>query len=110
MVIYSTTSGKLQIFTEERLYCDGAFIDEVGGFVQMLDETKTKVNIYAIEWEYDVDKPQPRFGRSTIESLDRETDGEDHLPVQRTVGDPMKQRRQVSARAMILKERKKLLI
>ena len=36
----------------------------------MLDETKTKANIYVIEYKYDVEPPAPRRRMSTIESLD----------------------------------------
>ena len=36
----------------------------------MLDETKTKANIYVIEYKYDVEAPAQRHRMSTIESLD----------------------------------------
>jgi len=41
----------------------------------MHDETKTKVNIFVIDWKYAVDKPPERKRRhSTLNSLDSDSD------------------------------------
>ena len=50
--------------------CQDAFIDETGCFISMLDETRTKTNIYVIEWNYEVEAPPERKRRhSTLESF-----------------------------------------
>jgi len=51
---------------ESTMLCEGSFIDESGCFISMLDETKTKANIYAIEWKYQVDAPPERKRMDTI--------------------------------------------
>lgn len=70
--IFSTQSGLIQLLSEEMsMICEGSYIDETGCFISMLDESKTKANIYAIEWKYNVDQPPDRVKKmSTIESFD----------------------------------------
>ena len=70
--IYDTFKGTLAYQLEQPGFrCENAFIDEVGCFITMLDETKTKANIHVIEWKYEVEEPPERNNNmSTIESLD----------------------------------------
>ena len=56
------------------MLCQGNFIDETGAFIAMLDETQRKINFFAIEWKYSVEKPLERRKMSTIESLDAMSD------------------------------------
>ena len=47
----------------------------------MLDKSKTKVNIYAIDWKYKVDPPPERFKKMiTLKSLDSYEDDEELTP------------------------------
>ena len=64
------------LFSDDiNMKCEGSFIDEAGCFISMLDETKTKANIYVIDWQYAVDQPPIRNKRmETIESLDAASD------------------------------------
>ena len=71
----------LTITEDSTIYCDGSFIDESGSFISMLDKSKTKVNIYAIDWKYKVDPPPERFKKMiTLKSLDSYEDDEELTP------------------------------
>ena len=65
--IYSTQTAALVLMCDEPgLLCDGCFIDEAGCFITMLDETRTKANIYVLEWKYEVEHP-PAVRRQTTD-------------------------------------------
>ena len=72
MGIYNTMTGAMALFADEtNIRCQNSFIDETGCFICMIDETKTKTNVYVIDWNYEVEAPVARHRRhSTIESLD----------------------------------------
>jgi len=58
--VFDTTDGTLLLQVEElNMRCDRCFIDEAGTFITMLDESRKQANIYSIEWQWDVDKPNP---------------------------------------------------
>ena len=86
--IFSTETGLIQLLSEDMsMLCEGSFIDETGCFISMLDESKTRANIYAIEWSYHVDQPPERTKKmTTIESLDAPSEkGEKNLAVEQKV-------------------------
>jgi len=57
--------------------CERCFIDEAGTFITMLDESRKQANIYSIEWQWDVDKPNPP--KRKLEKVgEEENEGEMH--------------------------------
>ena len=74
--VYSISSGHLLLYSEQRQFsCESSFIDEAGCLISMLDETKTKINIFVVDWKYNVEKPPERKRRhSTLNSLESGSD------------------------------------